>query len=318
MALGALGGAPRTAAQRFLPSISATRFEDNSSLTWGLQAIEITASTSISGQDVRVCVLDTGVDFNHPDFRTRFAEGDTKSFIPDEPSAQDAQGHGTHVCGTVAAPAAHAAERRYGVAPRCKLLVGRVLNSQGEGYDDWILNGIDWAITQNARIISMSLGSERQVGEPYSPLYERVAERVLQERPGTIIVAAAGNESDRPNHTAPVGNPAACPSILSVAACDRDLSVAWFSCREMDGVGAVDLTGPGVDVYSAALGGGYRRLSGTSMATPHIAGLAALWLEAYPDMSASELWDRLKAAAKALGDAADFGAGLARPPSPGT
>ena len=160
----------------------------------------------------------------------------------------------------------------------------------------------------------MSFGSKRAVDEPYSPLYERIAERALQADPGTIIVAAAGNDSDRPAMTAPVGNPAACPSILAVAACDQNLAVARFSSAEMDGIGAVDLTGPGVNVYSAVPGGGYEAYAGTSMATPHVAGIAALWLEDTPKMTASELWDRLKISARTLGPAADFGAGLTRIP----
>jgi subtilisin family serine protease len=289
------------------------RFEDTAALTWGLQAIGISERSRLAGKGVRVAVLDSGIDLDHPDFRGRLVGKNTRSFVKGE-TVRDGNGHGTHVAGTVAGPREPASGRRYGVAPEVTLLVGKVLNSEGEGFDDQIITAIQWAIEQKARVISMSLGSKRAVDEPYSPLYERIAERALQADPGTIIVAAAGNDSDRPAMTAPVGNPAACPSILAVAACDQDLAVARFSSAEMDGIGAVDLTGPGVNVYSAYPGGGYEAYAGTSMATPHIAGIAALWLEDTPKMTASELWDRLKLSAQTLGAAADFGAGLARVP----
>lgn len=289
------------------------RFEDTAALTWGLQAVGVTQK-GLTGKGVRVAVLDTGIDLDHPDFRGRLKEGkDAVSFVKGE-GVQDGNGHGTHVAGTVAGPRKSAGKRRYGVAPEATLLVGKVLNNAGEGYDDGIINAIQWAIEQKARVISMSLGSQRAVDEPYSPLYERIAERALAADPGTIIVAAAGNDSDRPAMTAPVGNPAACPSILAVAACDQGLAVAPFSSAEMDGIGDIDLTGPGVNIYSSVPGGSYAALAGTSMATPHISGLAALWLESEPKMTASELWDRMKTSAQPLGAAADFGAGLARVP----
>ena len=290
-----------------------SRFEDTAALTWGLQAIGLPQRGHLTGKDVRVAVLDTGIDLGHPDFHGRVAARNMRSFVKGE-TINDGNGHGTHVAGTLAGPIQSAGKRRYGVAPEVTLLVGKVLNQQGEGFDDQIINAIQWAIEQKARIISMSLGSKRAVDEPYSPLYERIAERALQANPGTIIVAAAGNDSDRPAMTAPVGNPAACPSILAVAACDQNLAVARFSSAEMDGIGAVDLTGPGVNVYSAVPGGGYEAYAGTSMATPHVAGIAALWLEDTPKMTPSELWDRLKISARTLGPAADFGAGLTRIP----
>lgn len=290
------------------------RFEDTAALTWGLQAIGVSEALSLTGRGVRVAVLDTGIDLKHPDFRKRLKEGrDAVSFVKGQ-KVQDGNGHGTHVSGTLAGPLESVATRRYGVAPGAELLVGKVLNNDGEGFDDQIINGIQWAIEQKARIISMSLGSRRAIDEPYSPLYERIAERALQSDPGTIIIAAAGNDSDRPAMTAPVGNPAACPSILAVAACDQDLAIAPFSSAEMDGIGAVDLTGPGVNIYSSMPGGKFGEFAGTSMATPHIAGIAALWLESSPKMTASELWDKLKHNAQTLGAAADFGAGLARVP----
>lgn len=214
----------------------------------------------------------------------------------------------------VGGPGTSAGRRRYGVAPDVELFVGKVLGDNGRGRDDWILDGIDWAADAGARVISMSLGAPRRVGGRFTNTYETVAENLLESSPGTLFVAAAGNESNRPWSTAPVGNPAACPSVMAVAALDYRKQVGFFSCRQMDDLGEVDLSAPGVSVYSAWTGGGYRSISGTSMATPHVAGIAALYLERAPDLSARELWDRLLASVVPLGDRRDFGQGLAQVP----
>ncbi len=159
----------------------------------------------------------------------------------------------------------------------------------------------------------MSLGSARQAGQPYSDPYERVAATLLTQ--GIILVAAAGNESQRPALIAPVGNPAACPSILAVAAVDGRDQVAYFSCGDVDGLGRLDLAAPGVGVYSAWLGGGYKRLSGTSMATPHVAGAAALWMQQDPELSGEALRDKLKLSARPLAAAvSDVGSGVVQVP----
>jgi subtilisin len=298
-----------------LPRITA-RFEDTATMTWGLQAIGVRSPSTLTGLGIRVAVLDTGIDLDHPDFAGRIPAANTRSFVEGE-AVRDGHGHGTHCCGTVAGPLTSAAGRRYGVAPNVGLLVGKVLSNQGSGFDDQIIAGIEWAATLGARVISMSLGSARGVGEAFSALYERVAERLLQEGPGILLIAAAGNDSDRPVFTRPVGNPAACPSIMGVAAVDADLRVAPFSNRQMDGIGRLDISGPGVEVYSS-VPGGFDRLSGTSMATPHVAGVAALHLETTPQATAGEIWDRLLRSAQAMGDPADLGAGLVRVPGAGT
>lgn len=292
----------------------AVRFEDTLTMTWGLQAIGA-AATSLTGEGVRVAVLDTGIDFDHADFAGRVPVANTRSFIAGE-AVQDGHGHGTHCCGVVAGPMTSVAGRRYGVAPNAELLVGKVLSNEGSGFDDQIIAGIEWAASSGARVISMSLGSARDTGEAFSPLYERVAERLAQEGAGVLLIAAAGNDSNRPLFTRPVGNPAACPSIMGIAAVDADLRIAPFSNREMDGIGRLDLSGPGVRVY-ASIPGGFDWFSGTSMATPHIAGAAALELQAAPQATAGEVWDRLLRQAQALGDRADFGAGLVQVPQTG-
>jgi subtilisin len=130
------------------------------------------------------------------------------------------------------------------------------------------------------------------------------------------MVAAAGNDSVRPSLVAPVGNPAACASVLAVAAVDPRGRTAPFSSGNSDGLGEIDLAAPGVGVLSAWPGGGVQRLSGTSMATPHVAGVAALYAQASPQLTGQALWDRLRATAQPLPGLArsDVGSGLVQAP----
>lgn len=265
-----------------------------------------------TGKGVKVAVLDTGIDLAHPDFSGRFpGVANTASFVPGSPSAQDGNGHGTHCAGIVAGPQRSSGGIRYGVAPDVTLLVGKVLSDEGSGYDEWILNGIDWAVDQGASVISMSLGSPRYPNQPYSQAYETVARLLLNE--GVLIVAAAGNDSYRPFFIAPVENPAACPSIMAVAAVDRFRQVAYFSCAQMDNIGEVNVSAPGVDVHSSWTGSTFNTISGTSMATPHVAGIAALYVELHR-LSGRQLWDKLERTAYPLPGRQDYGAGIAQAP----
>lgn len=166
----------------------------------------------------------------------------------------------------------------------------------------------------------MSLGSWRAAGAPYNAFYERIASTLLQS--GVLLVAAAGNESERPASVAAVGNPAACPSILAVAAVDSNDKVAAFSNGAIDGIGLLDVSAPGVGVYSAWAGGGYRTISGTSMACPHVAAVAALLAERRPELAANMLWKtivntpyvRPLPPLPAAGDRAAYGEGLIQAP----
>lgn len=286
------------------------------SISWCLDMIGIGAGyNKATGKGVSVAVLDTGIDLDHPDFRGRLIEGvHAVSFVEGE-SVRDLNGHGTHCAGVVAGPASPASGTRYGVAPDVTLLVGKVLGGpDGEGYDSDILEGIDWAADQGARVISMSLGSIRQLDAPYPRKYERVASNLLRQSDGPLIVAAAGNESNRPTRIAPVGNPAACPSFMAIAAINSSRAVAYFSCGGVDSVSQVDLAAPGVAVMSAWIGGGYKSISGTSMATPHVAGVAALYLELNSKMTPQQLWQKLISKASSLSVKRDFGSGLVRVP----
>ncbi len=296
------GGAGRTA------GVSAV---DEQVTTWGLQATHVVESC-YTGKGVRVAVLDTGVDLTHPDLVGRALS--TASFIDGE-DVQDGHGHGTHCIGTACGTKTPAMLPRYGVASEAEIYAGKVLSNAGSGADRGILAGINWAVANDCRVVSMSLGAPVGLGTAYSPIFEQAAQRA--QRRGTLIVAAAGNESDRPDLIEPVGHPANCPSILAVAALDSDLAVAWFSCAGLnpDG-GQIDIAAPGVDVYSAwPTPEGNKRLNGTSMATPHVAGIVALLAEAYPEASAAELKCHLLGLTRRLELAAtDVGAGLVQAP----
>jgi len=280
--------------------------------TWGLQATGAVASP-FSGKGVKVAVLDTGFDLKHPDFPSRSITA--KSFVAGA-KPQDGHGHGTHCIGTACGPKQPFHPPRYGVAHGATILAGKVLDDQGGGRDGDILAGLEWALAQGARVVSMSLGAEVAPNDPYSEVFEAVGQRALAA--GALIVAAAGNESDRrAGWLAPVGHPANCPSILAVGAVDAKLQLGNFSNRGLNPRGGqVDLVGPGVDVLSAfPMPTRTRRLSGTSMATPHVAGIAALWAESRPKATAAELWTLLTQHARRLPQlSSDVGAGLVQAP----
>ncbi|WP_257003714.1 S8 family serine peptidase [Streptomyces sp. SA15] len=283
---------------------------DEQKWTWGLQAIRASLS-SLTGRDVKIAVLDTGVDTDHPDLVGRIEA--TVSFVPGE-SVEDVNGHGTHCIGTAAGPANPQQGPRYGVACDARILAVKVLSNAGTGSDGQILAGMAWAVSRGARVISMSLGGQVRPGELFPQTYEILAQRALER--GTVIVAAAGNESVRPPSIQPVGRPANCPSILAVAALDRAITTSVFSNGGINGQGGeINIAAPGRDVRSAAPGGGYQNLSGTSMATPHVAGVLALLAQANPNASAADLMASLKAGAFPLPQPVrDVGAGLLQAP----
>lgn len=270
-----------------------------------------------TGKGVKVAVLDTGLAVDHPDFVGRVNLENCASFVPGVASVQDGHGHGTHCCGVVAGPIRPQQGLQYGVAPDAELLVGKVLADDGGGNDSEIVKGIAWAAAKGAKVISMSLGSPRRIGESYSVVYEQVARKLAQTGLKCLLIAAAGNESDRTQGViAPVGNPAACPSVFSVAAIDQRRHIADFSCGQLDNIGAVDVSAPGVSVRSSVPASVnrelYERMSGTSMATPHIAGLAALFLEKNQDHAPADIWKMMVQNAQRLGTRRDYGFGLVR------
>jgi len=285
--------------------------------TFGLDAIELKESR-YTGKDINVCILDTGFYKKHPDFKQRTMKG--KSFIVGEEWSFDGHGHGTHVAGTALGNISTQTNKRYGIASEANIFIAKVLSDSGSGLTSSILDGIDWAIEKKCRIVSMSLGSPVQIGENPSPIFERVGRKALEKN--TLIIAAAGNDSKRPQQLPrPVSSPANSESIMAIAALDTNLNVASFSNAGInagDG-GRIDLSAVGVNVfssYSANASGGdlYKRMNGTSMATPHVSGIAALYFEAFPHLSAAEIWLKLEKNAKVLQNQLlrDIGAGIAQ------
>lgn len=297
--LSTQGGAAAVAA--------ATSYVDTDTLTWGLQATKAGASRC-TGRGIRVAVLDTGMDLNHPDFAGRNIV--SASFVPGQ-AVQDGHSHGTHCIGTACGPKSPTGtQRRYGIAGESTILVGKVLSNQGSGQTGWILAGINWAIQQKAVVISMSLGSAVPVGGTFSPAYEQAAVSALANN--CLIVAAAGNSGNQP-----VGSPANCPSIVAVGSLDQDLKRSSFSCIAMNGNGGeLNIAAPGRNVFSSVpMPTRYGTKSGTSMATPHVAGIAAL-LAQNTGLRGMALWQKLTATAINISQpAAHVGAGLAKAPS---
>ncbi|WKN44617.1 S8 family serine peptidase [Tunicatimonas pelagia] len=282
--------------------------------TWGVNAVAL-KKDGFTGKGVNVAVLDTGLYAAHPDFAGRVVEG--KSFIPNEAWDADGNGHGTHCVGTALGSVTQQDGKRYGMAHEATMVIGKVLSDRGSGSTSGIVDAIDWALEKKCRIVSLSLGSPVRVGQAPSPIFEQVGRKALENN--CLLIAAAGNDSRRPNMPRPVSSPANAESIMAVAAVDRQLNVASFSnggINAGDG-GKVDIAAPGVDVFStysenASDGALYVRLSGTSMATPHVAGIAALYCEAFPSLSAAEIWLKLEKNVKSLPDQLirDVGQGL--------
>jgi subtilisin len=279
--------------------------------TWGLKATGV-VGTTFTGKSIRIAVLDTGFDSGHPDFVGR--QVTRASFISGE-TADDGHGHGTHCIGTACGPRQPQTLPAYGIASEAAIFAGKVLSNQGRGADGGILAGIDWAIRNTCTVISMSLGAPVAIGGGFSVVYETVAQRALTA--GSLIVAAAGNESSRPGRIAPVGHPANCPSIIAVAAVDSSLAIARFSSGGVNlRGGQIDIAAPGVAVRSSVPRPRlYATMNGTSMATPHAAGLVALHAEANPGMRGASLgWLLLQSARRLALPNRDVGAGLAQAP----
>ncbi|HUQ54126.1 S8 family serine peptidase [Lentzea sp.] len=253
------------------------------------------------GKGVKIAVLDTGVDNTHPDLATQ--EIAEKNFS-ESPDNTDRVGHGTHVASIAAGTGAKSGGRFRGVAPGARILDGKVLGDDGSGYESGILAGIEWAVEQQADVVNMSLGGD---DSPFLDPMEILINRLSQET-GTLFVVASGNAG--PNT---VGSPGSADAALTVGAVDRDDRLASFSStgpRTGDGAIKPDITAPGVEIGAAAAAGstlgetrpepaeGYISLSGTSMATPHVAGAAAILAQAHPDWRGDQIKAALMASAK--------------------
>lgn len=288
-------------------------FQDNAQFTWGLLATRVNTSP-FSGQGVKVAILDTGFDLQHPDFVGRPIISQT--FVAGQ-AVQDGFGHGTHCAGTACGPQHPNATRRYGIAYNAQMYIGKVLSNQGSGATGGIIAGIEWAMGQGCRIVSMSLGAN--INQKILQ-YEVPIRRALAA--GTLVIAAAGNNANRSaGNFGFVTPPANADAAMAVAALNSHLAVADFSARSsvVTGEGGkVNIAGPGVNVFSSwpmtIAPTRYNTISGTSMATPHVAGIAALWSQA-TGLTGAALWTKITQTARSLiAPSVDVGSGLVQAP----
>ena len=269
--------------------------------TWGLTATRVPRSVR-TGRGIKVAILDTGFDLHHPDFIGRPVVH--SSFIPNQ-TVQDVHGHGTHCTGTACGLRAPGGVPRYGIAYEASIYIGKVLSNSGGSVGGSVLAGMNWAVANRCEVISMSL---RGTGGPFT-YYTDAGQRALNA--GCLIVAAAGNDSARPGTIAPAGAPANSPTIVSVGALNEQLGIAGFSNG-----GKVDIAAPGVNVFSSLpMPRRYASWSGTSMATPHVAGLAALIAQGDAALRGTRLRAELIRLCRRLSHPPrDVGAGLSQAP----
>ncbi|MGW1889611.1 S8 family peptidase [Streptomyces sp. NPDC002004] len=253
------------------------------------------------GKGVKIAVLDTGVDATHPDLKNQVVAEKNFSTSAD---AKDRYGHGTHVASIAAGTGAKSGGKYKGVAPGAKLLNGKVLSDDGYGDDSGIIAGMEWAAAQGADVVNLSLGG------PDAPEVDPLEAEVnkLSAEKGILFAIAAGNDGPHA-----IDSPGSADAALTVGAVDHHDKLADFSGtgpRVGDGAIKPDVTAPGVDITAAAAPGsvidrevgenppGYLTISGTSMATPHVAGAAAILKQEHPDWKYAELKGALTGSAK--------------------
>jgi len=274
-------------------------------LEWGVDRIDADlAWTTSRGLGVNVAIIDTGIDRDHADLIDNLKGGVnfvSKSPVkPADPNKwDDDNGHGTHVAGIVAA-----VDNEIGVigtAPEAYLWAVKVLDRNGSGYVSDVIDGINWAILNGMQVVNMSLGS----GTDVQALHDAVDAAYAA---GVVLVAAAGNSGDGDGSTNEVIYPAKYSSVIAVAATDNNDLIAYFSS---DGA-EVELAAPGVSIRSSWNDGLYNTISGTSMASPHVAGTVALVLatavQSVYDADADGAWDPAEVRAVLQATADDLGA----------
>ncbi len=260
---------------------------------WGISRVKAPdAWTTTQGKGVKLVVIDTGIDMTHPEFAGILKGG--WNAISTAATFNDDNGHGSHVAGTIAAK--NDKQGVVGVAPQIDLYGVKVLDAAGSGTYDDVIAGMLWAIENKMEVASMSLGAE-QGNQALADAVEAM------RKSGVILIAAAGNSGGA------VGYPAAYPGAIAVAASDMNNKLAPFSSRGP----AVAVIAPGVAVKSTYKDGSYSTLSGTSMATPHVSGLAALYVATHKGATPEQARTALAAASTKLPGIPDIGQGAGLP-----
>jgi len=261
-------------------------------LPWGVDRIDADLVWGITtGDPVKVAIIDTGIDLTHPDLKDNIKGG--YNAINSRKSANDDNGHGTHVAGIIAAIDNEIGV--IGVGPKIDLYAVKVLDRNGSGYLSDVIEGLDWAIQNGMQVVNMSLGTPTYIAS-----FEDAVKKV--NAAGITQVAAAGNNGPDDNT---VTYPAKFAEVIAVTATNDTDTIASWSSRGSE----VDLAAPGVSIYSTYKGSTYKTLDGTSMASPHVAGTAALVLtqttKCDSDLngicSPAEVQQRLEATAEDLG-----------------
>jgi len=259
-------------------------------LPWGIDRIDAELSWgSTTGDPIKVAVVDTGIDLTHPDLAANIKGG--INTINPQKSPNDDNGHGTHVAGTIGA--LDNTIGVIGVGPQIDLYAVKVLGKNGSGFLSDVIEGLDWAVANHMQVVNMSLGASVDI----QAFHDAV---IRANSAGIVEVAAAGNSGGA------VGFPAAYPEVIAVSATDTSNNIASFSSRGPE----VDLAAPGVSIYSTYKGSTYRTLSGTSMASPHVAGAAALVLTTPVgafDADSDGVWDPAEVQGKLEARATDLG-----------
>lgn len=273
-------------------------------LPWGIDAVEadqVLAQGLYSGAGVRVAVVDSGIDLTHPDLAANIKGG--VNVLDSSKSYDDDNGHGTHVAGIIGAE--NNTIGVVGVAPGADLYAVKILNAEGWCYLGDIFAGLEWCVVNNMQIVNMSFGVDRANLAPYNnALYNEVIKIVYNY--GLVLIAAAGNDSNKA-----VIAPAGFDQVIAVSAMDSTYHITSWSARGQE----IDFIAPGRLVYSTVpedlYPAGYATWNGTSMATPHVAGAAALLLQHYPWLTPAQVKARLAASATNLNlPVTEQGAGL--------
>ncbi|OIJ22339.1 hypothetical protein BKP45_06785 [Anaerobacillus alkalidiazotrophicus] len=268
---------------------------------WGIEKVHAAAAWELeyTGKGINIAIIDTGIAV-HKDLT--IAGG--VSFLPDSTSYNDENGHGTHIAGIIAAQ--NNGNGISGVAPNANIFAVKALDENGQGLVSRIVAGVDWAITNNMDIINISLGTSQE-----SLSLKNIVNKAYDK--GVLVVAAAGNNGNQQGTGNTVQYPAIYPSVIAVSAIDSLERRPSFSATGS----AIEVTAPGVNIYSTHLNNGYVNMSGTSMAAPFVSGVLALLIEANPTLSHIQIREKLQQSALDIGSVGRdplFGFGIVQAP----